>query len=107
MSVSLSPSGSQSGAAGLQLLIYPASRADFIDHSGNDGLHGFLYCEFLFRRVSIRVGSVGLLVYAYDDEGNHLPEFDQEQEFQICSASASGLEQNAGGISTYPPSILL
>jgi hypothetical protein len=45
---------------------------------------------------------VELLVYAFDNEGNHLPEFDQQQQLPICSASASGLYQNAGGALNVP-----
>lgn len=43
-----------------------------------------------------------ILVFAYDDQGYHIPQFDQQQQLQIFSASASGLEQGTGGDINYP-----
>jgi hypothetical protein len=102
LSISLSPTGSQCGAAGLELFVFPASRTDSLIIQATMVCTGSCDAHSYFFGSAAASASVELLVFAFDNEGNHLPEFDQQQQFQICSASASGLYQSAGGALNLP-----
>jgi hypothetical protein len=78
------------------LAIFPAASTDTLvvapsmQFTGNPSVR-----SYFFGSASVS-GSAEILVYAFDDQGFHLPQFDQQQTQQIYSASASGLEQSAG-----------
>jgi hypothetical protein len=102
ISTALAANGSQYAGAGLKLRITPATATDSLLVMPTMLFTGSYRVDSYFLGSATVSGQGEIQVYAYDDQGLRLPEFDQHQQMQIFSASASGLEQGTGGDINYP-----
>ncbi len=97
ISISLAAGGSLYGGAGVQLWIVPASSSDTLYIMPAMVFSGSYSANSYFLGGASLEGIAEVLVYPYDDQGYQLPEFNQQQQTQVFSASAAGVEQSAGG----------